>query len=186
MSIIELFLISVGLAMDAFAVAVCKGLAMKILSIKKIVSIGVWFGVFQAGMPAIGYLLGSNFKVVMESISHFIAFILLFFIGFKMLKDVFCGEESTLDDSLNPKRMFILAVATSIDALTIGVTFAFFDVNILIAAIMIGLITFTLSMLGVIIGNKFGHKYEKKAQITGGIILICLALKNLLEHFSII
>ena len=186
MSNIELLLISIGLAMDAFAVSVCKGLSMKKMNFKKAIIVGLWFGIFQAIMPVIGYFLGNTFKVFMEAISHLIAFILLFFIGFKMIKDVFANEESTINDDLSAKNMLILAVATSIDALTVGVTFAFFNVNILLAATMIGSITFLISALGVVIGNKFGDKYEKKAQITGGIILICLALKNLLEQFTII
>ncbi len=172
--------------MDAFAVSVCKGLSMKKMNFKKAIIVGLWFGFFQAIMPAMGYFLGNTFKVFMEAISHLIAFILLLFIGLKMIKDVFNNEESVINDDVSAKNMLVLAIATSIDALTVGVTFAFFDVNILISAIMIGCITLVISALGVIIGNKFGDKYEKKAQISGGIILICLAIKNLLEQFALI
>lgn len=183
---IELLLISIGLAMDAFAVAVCKGLSMKKINISKPIIVGIWFGVFQALMPAIGYFLGNKFESVITSINHLIAFALLVFIGVNMIRETFKEAEEDIKDDLCLKSMFVLAIATSIDALTIGITFAFFEVNILKAVLMIGIVTFILSFLGVVIGNKFGNKYEKKAQILGGTILICLGIKNLLEHFSVI
>lgn len=182
----ELILISIGLAMDAFAVSVCKGLSMKKMNFYKAIVIGLWFGIFQAGMPVIGYFLGSSFEDIIEKFDHLIAFILLSFIGGKMIKDIFCKEETNFDDSVGFKIMLILAIATSIDALTVGITFAFLDVDIVFAALSIGIITFILSVLGVKIGNQFGSKYEKKAEFVGGLILICLGIKNLLEHIDLI
>ena len=186
MNSIELVLIGIGLAMDAFAVAICKGLSMKRINFKKVAIVGLWFGIFQAFMPALGYFLGNTFKVFMDSISHFIAFCILTYIGVKMIKEAYCIDSSNNNDNLSLKVMFILALATSIDALTVGVTFAFFEVNLPIAVSIIGIITFILSTIGTIIGNKFGDKYEKKAQIMGGVILVILGIKNLLEQISII
>lgn len=186
MGTIELLLISLGLAMDAFAGAVCKGLSMKKIDISKPIIIGLWFGIFQALMPLIGYYLGTKFESFITSINHLVAFILLAFIGINMIRECFKEVEDTIKDELSFKSMLILAIATSIDALTIGITFAFFEINILLAVLMIGIVTFILSAIGVIIGNKFGDKYEKKAQILGGAILVCLGIKNLLEHFNII
>lgn len=180
----ELFLISLGLAMDAFAVAICKGLSMKKMEIKKAITIALWFGIFQALMPAIGYFLGNTFKTFIDSIDNLIAFILLSFIGINMIKESFKKGEKSINNDTGFKSMFILAIATSIDALMVGVTFAFFDINILFAVLMIGIITFCLSFLGVKIGNKFGDKYEKRAQIIGGLILISLGIKNLLEYLN--
>lgn len=186
MGTIELLLISLGLAMDAFAVAVCKGLSMKKINVSKPIIVGIWFGFFQALMPTIGYYLGTKFESFITSINHLAAFILLVFIGINMIRESFKEAEDTIKDDLGFKSMFILAIATSIDALTIGITFAFFNINILIAVLMIGVVTFILSVFGVIIGNKFGDKCEKRAQIMGGSILICLGIKNLLEHFRIL
>ena len=184
MGIYEIFLIGLGLAMDAFAVAVCKGLSIKKIDIKKSTIIALWFGSFQAIMPVIGYFLGNVFKDAISTLNHLIAFILLTIIGFNMLKSVYSNKESSADDNIGNKQMFLLALATSIDALTVGVTLAFFNTNILISALMIGVITFILSFIGVKIGNKFGDKYEKKAQVIGGGILVCLGIKNLLDYFS--
>lgn len=184
MGIVEVFFIGLGLAMDAFAVALCKGLSMKKMDVKKGIIIAIWFGAFQAMMPIIGYFLGNLFKEFIGSLNHMIAFGLLSFIGANMIKEVFNFKESSSDDNISFKTMFILALATSIDALTIGVTLSFLSTNIVISASIIGVVTFTLSFLGVKIGNKFGDKYEGKAQIIGGIILICLGIKNLLDYFS--
>ena len=186
MGSMELLLIALGLAMDAFAVAICKGLSMNKMNKKKALIIGLWFGIFQGGMPVIGYFLGNTFEDFINAIDHLIAFILLVGIGVNMLKDALGGKDSKFDDSINFKVMFFLAVATSIDALTIGITFAFFDVNITLATLLIGGVTFMLSVIGVKIGNKFGNDYQKKAQATGGIILMCLGIKNLLEHFDLL
>lgn len=181
---IELLLIALGLAMDAFAVAVCKGLAMKKFNIKKAVIIALWFGVFQGIMPIIGFGLGNVFESWINSVKYIIAFILLCFIGYSMLKEEEKEDETYIKDTILARDMFILAVATSIDALTIGVTFAFFKVNIILAAIIISSITFILSAIAVVIGSKFGEKCGKKAQAVGGILLILLGIQNLLEHFG--
>lgn len=187
MDLVSIVLISIGLAMDAFAVSVCKGLSMKKIDMKKAVIIGLYFGLFQGLMPAIGYLLGVNFSSLVESVDHWIAFVLLGFIGAKMIKEAISEEEGCIDDDVSFKTMVVLAVATSIDALAVGITFAFLQSShIILSFVLIGVITFVLSMLGVIIGNKFGSKYEKKAELTGGIILVLLGVKILLEHLNII
>jgi len=184
--LIELIILSVGLAMDAFAVAVCKGLSMQKMSWKKGLIIGAYFGIFQALMPAIGYLLGVNFQEKIQSLDHWIAFILLGAIGLNMLKEAISKEKETLNDSIKFKDMLILAIATSIDALTVGITFAFLKVNVWLATSLIGIITFAISVAGVKIGNVFGRKYEKKAELAGGLILILLGVKILLEHLGIL
>jgi putative Mn2+ efflux pump MntP len=187
MSLLSLFIIAVGLSMDAFAVAICKGLAMQKATLKKSMIVGLWFGGFQGLMPAIGYMLGSQFEQYIVSIDHWIAFGLLCFIGGNMIKESrsCCGDEEA-DDSLAVKDMFLLAVATSIDALAVGVTFAFLQVQILPAVSFIGVITFILSTLGVKIGNIFGCKFKSKAEFAGGIILILMGSKILLEHLGIL
>lgn len=185
MDIITLFTLAVGLSMDAFAVAVCKGLAMQKLTIKKTVIVGLWFGGFQALMPAIGYVLGVQFKDKITSIDHWIAFVLLALIGINMIRES-RSEEEDANDSLAFREMFVLAIATSIDALAVGITFAFLEVNIFAAVSFIGVITFLLSMVGVKVGNVFGTKYKSKAELAGGIILILLGLKIMLEHTGII
>lgn len=173
--------------MDAFAVSVCKGLAMKKLSVKKALVIGLWFGGFQALMPAIGYLLGSRFEQYVETFDHWIAFVLLALIGANMVKDSFSKEEAnTANDSVDAKTMFLLAVATSIDALAVGVTYAFLQVAIIPAVSFIGVITFLLSVCGVKIGNIFGLKYKSKAELAGGIILILMGIKIILEHLGLL
>lgn len=186
MGIVELFILAVGLSMDAFAVAVCKGLAMEKISVKKAAIVGVWFGGFQALMPLIGYFLGVQFKDYIVSVDHWIAFVLLSLIGANMIKEALSKEEEKEDASLGFKNMLLLAIATSIDALAVGVTFAFLEVNIVYAVCFIGIITFILSMAGVKIGNVFGSKYKSKAELAGGIILILLGIKILLEHLEII
>ncbi len=185
MSLFEIFLIAIGLAMDAFAVSVCKGLSMKNFNLKNAVIIGLYFGIFQAVMPLIGFLLGSTFSELVVSVDHWIAFILLSIIGIKMIKDSLKNEDDDKNDKLNFRTMAILAIATSIDALAIGITFAFFEINIIKAISIIGIITFTISLIGVIIGNKFGDKFQGKAEIVGGGILILIGLKILLEHLGI-
>ena len=184
MGLIELFLIAVGLSMDAFAVSVCKGLAMPKCTFKKAAIVGLWFGGFQALMPAIGYILGAQFQEAIASIDHWIAFVLLALIGGNMIHEALDNDEEDADASLNVKTMFLLAVATSIDALAIGITFAFLKVNIIPAVCFIGIVTFIISFAGVKIGNVFGARYKNKAEIVGGIILILLGLKILLEHLG--
>ena len=184
MGLIELFLIAVGLSMDAFAVSVCKGLAMPKCTFKKAAIVGLWFGGFQALMPAIGYVLGAQFQEAIASIDHWIAFVLLALIGGNMIHEALDNDEEEADASLNVKTMFLLAVATSIDALAIGITFAFLKVNIIPAVSFIGIVTFIISFAGVKIGNVFGARYKNKAEIVGGIILILLGLKILLEHLG--
>lgn len=180
---IGITLIAIGLAMDAFAVSVCKGLSMKKINFKKLLVIALYFGIFQAVMPIIGYFLGESFESLVTSIDHWIAFILLLFIGINMLKEAFGkSEEDNKNDDTSFKTMIILAVATSIDALAVGITFAFLEINIFIIGAIIGVITFIISAIGVIIGNKFGDKYEKRAEIFGGVILILMGIKILLEH----
>ena len=184
MGLIELFLIAVGLSMDAFAVSVCKGLAMPKCTFKKAAIVGLWFGGFQALMPAIGYVLGAQFQETIASIDHWIAFVLLALIGGNMIHEALDNDEEEADASLDVKPMFLLAVATSIDALAIGITFAFLKENIIPAVCFIGIVTFIISFAGVKIGNVFGARYKNKAEIVGGIILILLGLKILLEHLG--
>ena len=186
MGIIELIVLSVGLAMDAFAVAVCKGLSMTKMKWENACIVGMYFGGFQALMPLIGYLLGISFQNQIVSIDHWIAFILLGAIGINMIKEAISKDSEKQNDSIKFKDMLILAVATSIDALAVGITFAFLKVNIWISITLIGIITFVISILGVKIGNIFGDKYEKKAEFAGGLILILLGVKILLEHLAIL
>ena len=172
--------------MDAFAVSVCKGLAMQKLTLRKAAIVGLWFGGFQALMPAIGYLLGTTFQDKITAIDHWIAFVLLCLIGINMIREAISDDEEDTSGTIGIKEMFILAVATSIDALAVGITFAFVEMNVVLAVILIGMITFGLSALGVKIGNIFGTKYKSKAEIAGGIILIILGIKTLLEGIGII
>lgn len=182
MSFIELFLIAVGLSMDAFAVSICKGLSMQKLTLRPALIIGVYFGGFQALMPLIGYLLGVRFQEAINSYDHWIAFILLAVIGGNMIKEALDDEEESCDASLAVRDMLILAVATSIDALAVGVTFAFLRVQIVPAIIFIGITTFLLSVAGVKVGTVFGSRYKSRAELTGGLILILIGLKILVEH----
>lgn len=186
MGILELLILAIGLSMDAFAVSVCKGLAMKKLEFKNMAIVGLWFGGFQALMPTIGYFLGVQFKNQITAIDHWIAFVLLGIIGTNMIKEA-CSkdDEEEVKANLDVKTMFMLAIATSIDALAVGITFAFLSVNLVHAVTFIGITTFILSAVGVGIGNIFGTKYKAKAEITGGIILILLGIKILLEHLGI-
>lgn len=199
MGIAELILLALGLAMDAFAVSICKGLATKKLEIKHMCIVGIWFGGFQALMPIIGYYLGSTFSSYITKIDHWIAFALLAFIGINMIKESLekpkCDSEEckngqcnidnnesiTVNNPFAVKTMFIMAIATSIDALAVGVTFAFLDVNVWVAVAFIGIITFAMSAIGIKIGNIFGDKYKSKAEFAGGVILILLGIKILVE-----
>lgn len=186
MGIVEIILISIGLAMDAFAVSICKGLSMKKMNWKNAMIIAFYFGVFQAIMPAIGYFLGTTFESFVTAVDHWIAFILLSFIGGNMIKESFNSEDEDKNDRVDFKTMIVLAIATSIDALAVGITFAFFDVNVIVAVSIIGVITFFISLLGVKVGNKFGDKYQNKAELMGGILLVLLGIKILVEHLNII
>mgnify|MGYP000913340243 CR=1 FL=1 len=194
MSLVELFLIAVGVSMDAFAVAICKGLSFKTVRLKNAGIVGLYFGIFQAGMPLIGYLLGSQFENLITAYDHWIAFALLAIIGINMIKESFeeeceeCRDENDADEDkiLSFKNMVVLAIATSIDALAVGVTFAFLQIDIVPAVSFIGIVTLVLSAIGVWIGNVFGARYKSKAVLAGGIILILMGLKILLEHTNIL
>ena len=188
MSFIEIFLIGIGLSADAFAVAICKGLNMRKINYNHALIIALFFGGFQALMPLIGWILGSSFRVYIESFDHWIALVLLGFIGGKMIFEALKGEEEECCgcDRLDIKELFIMAVATSIDALAVGIAFALVSVNIWGAITLIGLTTFILSAIGVIVGNKFGAKYKSKAELTGGIILVLIGFKILFEHLGLI
>lgn len=185
MGILELIFISIGLAMDAFAVSICKGLSVKKVKAKHYFIAGGYFGGFQAIMPLIGYLLGISFQNLIVSIDHWIAFILLGIIGINMIKESL-GDDENINDSFSFKDMLPLAIATSIDALAIGITFAFLKVNIILAIFFIGTITFVFSALGIKIGSIFGDKFKNKAELIGGIVLIIIGIKILLEHLGII
>lgn len=185
MSFLELFLIAVGLSMDAFAVSVCKGLSVNRLEKKHAAIVGLYFGGFQFLMPVIGYLLGSRFESLITSVDHWIAFALLLVIGGNMIKESF-GEAEKLNDDFGFKTMVLLAVATSIDALAVGITFAFLQVRIVPAASLIGVTTFSLSALGIYIGHRFGARYKARAERVGGVILILIGVKILLEHLQVI
>ena len=187
MGILELLLLALGVSMDAFAVSICKGLSMKKANWKAMATCGLWFGGFQALMPLIGFLLGSLFAEAIEAIDHWVAFVLLGIIGFNMLKEAFSREEEEHDADLSVKTMFVMAVATSIDALAVGISLAMAgNVNIWLAIALIGAFTFGMSALGVKIGNLFGSRFEKKAQLAGGVILILLGTKILLEHLGVL
>lgn len=190
MGIIELLLIAVGLSMDAFAVSICKGLGMRRVNMKHALIIALFFGGFQALMPLIGWAFGSLFEQYISQWDHWIAFALLGFIGVKMLIDAFKSddeedEECDCEPSLRIKEVFVLAIATSIDALAVGITFAFLQVNIVPAIVLIGVVTFLFSLGGVGIGSKFGSKYRKPATIVGGLVLIAIGFKILFEHLGI-
>ncbi len=188
----ELLLLGVGLSMDAFAVSVCKGLAMKRSSVKAGLTCGIWFGGFQALMPLIGFFLGSMFAEAIQSVDHWVAFGLLVLIGVNMLREAFSPEEDggcseCADADLSVKSMFVMAVATSIDALAVGISLAMAgDVAIFAAVGIIGVCTFTLSAVGVGVGSVFGSRFEQKAQIAGGVILVILGVKILLEHLGVL
>lgn len=195
MGMIELFMIGAGLSMDAFAAAVCKGLCMKKFRSKNAVTIALFFGGFQALMPLLGWFLGIQFEEYITSIDHWIAFVLLGFIGLNMVREGLskdeAGEEKACpidgrDNELSLQELFVMSIATSIDALAVGVTFAFLRVNIVPAITIIGCTTFILSFCGVFVGNYFGAKYKKKAELAGGIILIMIGIKILMEHLGIL
>lgn len=186
MGTLELILLSVGLAMDAFAVSVCKGLALQKIRFKHMLICGAWFGGFQALMPLLGWLLGSRFSRYIEKFDHWIAFILLALIGANMIREAVSGKEEDVDSSLKFGEMFLMAVATSIDALAVGVSFAFLNVSIVPAVTCIGVITFVISAIGVKIGSIFGARYKARAEIAGGVILIIIGLRILLQHFGIL
>ena len=185
MSLLELFMIAVAVSMDAFAVAICKGLSMQKVTFKKVLIVGLYFGIFQAGMPLIGYFLGIQFRDIITSIDHWFAFFLLAFIGISMIKESMSNEGCPSGD-LGFKNMVILAFSTSIDALAVGITLAFLNVDVVYSVSFIGSVTFILSMIGVKIGNIFGAKYKSKAELVGGIVLVCIGLKILLEHTGIL
>lgn len=186
MTFFELLLIAIGLSMDAFSVSICKGLTTKKFSWRMALVCGLWFGLFQALMPIIGYFLGAQFQEMIEAYDHWIAFGLLFLIGANMIREAVWGTEEEQDGSLGFRTMIFLAIATSIDALAVGVSFACIQVKLWSSVLIIGTITFLFSVLGVKIGNVFGSKYEKSAEITGGIILILIGLRILLGHLGII
>ncbi len=192
MGLLELFVLAVGLSMDAFAVSVCKGLSVRKAGIKECCITGLYFGGFQALMPAIGYFLGVQFREYITSIDHWIAFVLLGIIGFNMIRESRekeSGSEDVCPKEEHPfavKSMLLLAVATSIDALAVGITLAFLKVNLAASVSFIGVTTFIISAIGIRIGNIFGMKYKAKAELAGGVILICMGLKILLEHLGIL
>ncbi|MEG1139945.1 MAG: manganese efflux pump MntP family protein [Lachnospiraceae bacterium] len=189
MGFLELFLTGIGVSMDAFAVSICKGLNMRKMNYAHAFIYALFFGGFQAIMPLIGWILGTGFKNYITAVDHWIAFILLTIIGGKMLYEAFTKKEEegvNEEERLNLKEVLIMAIATSIDALAIGVTFAFLGVNIWLAIAVIGVTTFIISYFGVVVGNVFGNKYEKKAEIMGGIILILIGVKLLLEHLGLL
>lgn len=192
MGITELFLVAVSLSMDAMAISLCKGLNMKKLNIKQAAIIALFFGSFQALMPLIGYFCGKFFEQYINKFDHWVAFVLLSVIGIKMIIDVLKPDDTPSCDCcagsqrLDIKEVFILAIATSIDALAVGISLAFVDVNIFASVILIGIVTFVLSLLGVIIGNKFGTKYKDKAALAGGIVLVLIGIKILLEGLGIL
>ena len=190
MGVIELFLIGVGLSMDAFAVSVCKGLGMKRVNYRHALVIALFFGGFQGLMPVIGWALGSQFARFVTPVDHWIAFGLLALIGGKMLWDAFHNQDEDAQtpdcERLDLKELFMLAIATSIDALAVGITFAFLEVSIVFAAVVIALVTFVLSWVGVAVGNRFGVRYQKPSTIVGGVVLILIGLKTLLEHLGLL
>lgn len=186
MGIVELFILAVGLSMDAFAVSICKGLSLGNIKVKHMCIAGVWFGGFQALMPLIGYFLGSFFAESITKYSHWIAFILLLYLGISMMKESREKEEEEMDNCMDIKTMFLLAVATSIDALAVGVTFAFLNVAIVPAIIFIGTVTFVCSAVGVKIGSLFGTKYKSRSELFGGLVLVLIGAKILLEGLGIL
>lgn len=186
MDIWTLLILAIGVSMDAFAVSICKGLAMQKVRLRHMAVVGLWFGGFQALMPVIGYFLGIQFESYITAYDHWIAFILLGLIGGNMVKEALSGQEEEADASLAFRTMLVLAIATSIDALALGVTFAFLQVNLWAAVSFIGVVTFGFSVAGLRIGNVFGTKYKSKAEFAGGVILILLGVKILLEHLGIL
>ncbi len=185
MGLWELLVLAVGLSMDAFAVSVCKGLSVPKVKPVHVLTVGVYFGGFQALMPLIGYILGVRFQALIVNVDHWIAFVLLVLIGINMIREA-RGEDEKIDGGFGAREMFPLAVATSIDALAVGVTFAFLKVDILSAVSFIGITTFLLSGAGIVVGNVFGCKYKSKAELLGGIVLVVMGFKILLEHLGVL
>ena len=186
MSFIELLILAIGLAMDAFAISICKGLSFGKLKLKHYLIVGAYFGGFQFGMTVAGYYIGINFSSFIEAFDHWVVFGLLMLIGLNMIRESLDKNDDEINDKLDVKTMVLLAIASSIDALAVGVSFAFIHVEIFYTAAVIGIVAFVLSVLGVKIGNRFGDKYQNKAQLMGGIILVLLGFKILLEHLGII
>jgi len=186
MGTIELLLTAIGLSMDAFAISICKGLAMPMGSIRKSIVIGLWFGGFQALMPLIGFYLGAQFCDQIAALDHWVVFILLLIIGVNMIRESREGSDENENASIGFRVMLVLAVATSIDALAVGITFAFLNVPIYDAIFLIGMTTFVLSVIGVKVGNIFGSRYKSKAEFLGGVILVIIGTKILLEHLGVL
>lgn len=186
MGLVELLLLSLSLGMDTFAVSICKGLSMKRLDMKKGIIMGLYFSFFHFFMLIIGYTLGTSFEKFITSIDHWIAFLLLLIIGFNMVREGLSNNKENFNDRVDFKTMFPLSLATSIDALVVGITFAFLNVNVCFAMLLIAVVVFIMAVIAVRIGNRFGRKYENKAQVFGGIILILLGVKVLLEHLKIL
>ena len=182
MSILEIFLIGVSLSMDAFAVSICKGLCMNKIKLNRCLIVGIYFGLFQAFMPLLGYLFGSTLKDIIINVDHFIIFFILCLIGINMIIE----KNEDVDSDTSFKNMMLLSIATSIDAFAVGITFSFFEINILFSIFIIGFTTFCISFIGVLLGNKIGNKNQRKAKILGGIILIILGIKILLEHLNLL
>ena len=186
MELITVLLLAVGLAMDAFAVSICKGLAVRKVTIRTMVIVGLWFGVFQGVMPVIGYVSGSAFYDLISEYDHWIAFILLFLIGANMIREALSDEDEGVDDNLGFRTMLLLAIATSIDALAVGISLAMTGDGIVEPALIIGVVTMIISIFGVWIGSRFGDRYGKKAELVGGVILILIGLRIVLEHTGFI
>ena len=184
MKFIEIVLIAISLSMDAFAVSICKGLSFKKITIKKACLVGLYFGVFQSLMPFLGYFLGISFSTLFDKIDHWIVFVLLTIIGFGMIRNSFNTKANDVKAGINFKEMIVLAIATSIDALAVGVTFAFLKVNLFISLSIIGVVCFFISFFGVFLGYKFGSTHEKKAGLFGGIVLFLIGLKIFLDHLG--
>ena len=182
MTLWELFVIAIGLSMDAFAVSICKGLSVRRCTFRHMVICGLYFGIFQGMMPLIGYLLGSQFESLVTAIAPYIAFILLAFIGINMIRESREEDEESVSDDFSVRAMIPLAIATSIDALAVGVSFAFLQVNIIPAVLFIGVTTFICCVFGVKIGNLFGSRYKSSAELFGGVVLVLMGLKILMEH----
>ena len=185
MKLIDIFLTSISLSMDAFAISICKGLSMNKYSLKRGIIVGTYFGIFQSIMPLIGYLIGLYFENTIKSIDHWISFILLLIIGINLIRESFINDNNNINDDISIKEMIPLSIATSIDALAVGITFGFLKINLLNILLIIGLITFILSIIGTRIGYLFGNRYENKSKIIGGIILIVIGIKILFEHLHI-
>lgn len=182
MGVVELFIIAVGLSMDAFAVSVGKGLSLRKIKFSHAMSVGLWFGGFQALMPLIGYFMGTAFSSYVSDFDHWVAFFLLGIIGFNMIRDSFEKDDDKHDDNFSFRVMLMLAVATSIDALAVGVSFAFLCIDLWLAVAIIGITTFVFSVAGLKIGNVFGNRYKSKAEFTGGVVLVLMGVKILVEH----